>query len=105
MANYSGVRAELEIRRRDILRRVTRIEGDLRQPHERDWVEQAAEVENDEVLEGLDAMGRAELTQIAGALRRLQDGSYGSCVRCHRPIEDNRLRAIPTASTCVRCAS
>jgi len=34
---------------------VSRIESDLRAPHAADWTEKATELENDEVLEHLDA--------------------------------------------------
>ena len=47
---------------------------------------------------------RAQLTSVDEALRRLDDGSYGTCVRCRRPIGAERLAARPTAAACVTCA-
>ena len=47
------------------------------------------------------------LDQIAGidaAVGRLDDGTYGVCVRCGEPIGQDRLAARPAAATCVRCA-
>ncbi|HEY2428208.1 MAG TPA: TraR/DksA C4-type zinc finger protein [Acidimicrobiales bacterium] len=38
-----------------------------------------------------------ELTDIDDALRRLEDGTYGQCEVCGRPIPDERLEANPTA--------
>jgi RNA polymerase-binding transcription factor DksA len=38
------------------------------------------------------------------ALRRIQDGSYGTCERCDRSIDRNRLHALPEARYCVNCA-
>ena len=38
-----------------------------------------------------------ELRDIEDALRRLDDGTYGQCVVCGRPIPDERLEANPTA--------
>lgn len=104
MANYTAVRTQLEHRRAELLHRVGAIEGDLRQAHEADWVEQATQLENDEVLEGLDVMSRAELRQIAESLRRIQEGTYGTCAKCGRDIASKRLEAMPMAITCVRCA-
>ncbi len=37
------------------------------------------------------------------ALRRLEDGSYGTCEACARPIPFERLEAIPHARRCVGC--
>jgi DnaK suppressor protein len=47
---------------------------------------------------------RAQLAAVDDALRRVDDGSYGTCERCGRPIGAERLAARPTASTCIACA-
>ncbi|ABL83252.1 MULTISPECIES: TraR/DksA C4-type zinc finger protein [unclassified Nocardioides] len=49
---------------------------------------------------------RAEqrLTEVADALARLDDGTYGACARCGAPIAAERLDVRPTATTCVGCA-
>ncbi|MDI6910030.1 TraR/DksA C4-type zinc finger protein [Nocardioides sp.] len=48
---------------------------------------------------------RAEqrLGEIADALVRLDEGTYGRCTRCGRPIATERLEVRPTATTCVAC--
>lgn len=104
MSKNRGLRTRLEARLRDIVQRVDRIDSDLRQSHDRDSAEQAIELENDEVLEGLDELGRAEVHEIRAALRRIEDGSFGFCVECRQPIDDKRLEAAPTAATCIACA-
>jgi len=38
-----------------------------------------------------------ELREIEDALRRLDEGTYGVCEACGRPIPDERLEALPTA--------
>ena len=43
----------------------------------------------------------SELADIEAALRRIDDGTYGICEVCGRPIGDARLEAIPTARRCV----
>ena len=45
------------------------------------------------------------LDQIDGALKRIEDGSYGQCEECGVKIPESRLEAIPYAAHCVRCAS
>lgn len=45
------------------------------------------------------------LAAVKAALRRLEDGTFGSCELCGQPIATARLEARPTASTCIRCAS
>lgn len=56
-------------------------------------------------LDALLQQGRASLTDIDEALERLEQGSYGTCERCGRPIGQGRLEARPTARRCIECAS
>jgi hypothetical protein len=54
MSKYTVTRKQLQQRHAQLLRRVGKIGGDLRSTHDRDSEERACELENDEVLEGLD---------------------------------------------------
>lgn len=46
-----------------------------------------------------------ELQRIDAALRRLETGDYGHCVRCDEPIAAKRLAFDPAAPMCVDCAA
>jgi RNA polymerase-binding transcription factor DksA len=87
-----------------LTRRSRAVRGDLRALHDRDWTERAIEIENDEVLEGLDAVVRQEVLDIVRALRHIDNGQYGVCARCQQEIGATRLRALPAAVICARCA-
>ena len=41
------------------------------------------------------------LKQVKDALRRIDDGSYGKCIDCDRPIEPARLEAVPWTPYCL----
>jgi RNA polymerase-binding transcription factor DksA len=43
----------------------------------------------------------AELADVELALRRLDDGTYGTCEACGRLIDDSRLEAKPEARLCL----
>lgn len=43
------------------------------------------------------------LKEIDSALERIEDGTFGTCLRCDEPIGEKRLRAIPWAPRCIRC--
>jgi DnaK suppressor protein len=43
------------------------------------------------------------LTEIEHALRKFDEGTYGSCDGCGKPISPDRLEALPQASLCVDC--
>jgi RNA polymerase-binding transcription factor DksA len=104
MRKHDHLRARLEARLAEIAGRVRRIETDLRRAADPDWTEQATLQENDEVLEGLDELGRQEAIGIRRALRRMESGDYGFCVECREPIDAKRLEALPTADKCGVCA-
>jgi DnaK suppressor protein len=43
------------------------------------------------------------LSEIDGALMRIEDGTYGICVNCGQEIPRERLEANPWASLCIDC--
>lgn len=45
----------------------------------------------------------ALLKQVLAALARIDDESFGICVRCEEPIPEKRLKAVPWAAYCVAC--
>lgn len=50
------------------------------------------------------AHARRVLADVDLAQARVAAGTYGRCATCGRPIPDERLRARPTATTCIGCA-
>ena len=44
-----------------------------------------------------------QLELVTEALARLDDGTFGTCVRCGRPIAPDRLEALPWAARCIDC--
>ena len=45
------------------------------------------------------------LRQVLAALQSIDDGTYGTCIRCNQPIDPRRLEADPAAMTCMNCLS
>jgi DnaK suppressor protein len=46
-----------------------------------------------------------QVEEIDGALQKFQDGTYGICETCGKPIPEARLRAYPAATHDVDCQS
>ncbi|MCU1499671.1 MAG: TraR/DksA family transcriptional regulator [Acidimicrobiales bacterium] len=51
----------------------------------------------------LRASAQRRLAALDDALRRLDEGTYGVCTVCGRPIGAERLAAVPGTDTCVDC--
>lgn len=47
---------------------------------------------------------QTERTAIDAALKRIDAGEFGYCVKCGDEIAEPRLRHNPAASTCIQCA-
>jgi len=43
------------------------------------------------------------LAEIDAALQRIEDGTYGTCTNCGKPIPQERLEARPYATLCIDC--
>ncbi len=61
----------------------------------------ASETYMRELDEGLEENADHLLVEIDAALARIDDGTYGTCSRCGRPIGAERLDAVPYATLCI----
>ncbi len=43
------------------------------------------------------------IVQMDRAIGRIDEGNYGTCERCGKPIDAARLKALPHASLCMDC--
>lgn len=84
--------------------RLAGIEAELESHDSKDWEELAVEREGDEVLEGIGQSGLAEIEKIRAALGRIEDGSYGICLKCGEEISSERLDVVPATPFCRNCA-
>ncbi|TMF34538.1 MAG: hypothetical protein E6I26_11775 [Chloroflexi bacterium] len=44
-----------------------------------------------------------QLAAVEAALRRLDDGTFGTCARCGKPVAAARIEALPWAAYCIDC--
>jgi DnaK suppressor protein len=57
------------------------------------------------LLTALSERERLELNEVNAALARIEEGSWGSCEQCGKPIGRSRLHALPEARRCIQCSS
>jgi RNA polymerase-binding protein DksA len=104
-AKLAILREQLESRQSELHARLGRVEAELQSSHSKGFADQATEREQDEVLEGKEAVFDYELAQIEAAITRIDNGSYGQCSKCGQAIAPARLAAQPEAPLCISCAS
>jgi DnaK suppressor protein len=105
MPDTAAAKSRLEGQLAELEERLQRIERDLAEPPDPDSSERAVQMEDDEALEGQAAVVSNEIASIRRALDRIEDGSYGYCVKCGDEIAEGRLEARPEAAMCITCAS
>jgi DnaK suppressor protein len=121
MKNESLKKEELEQFRKELLALRERLSGNVR------YLTQAALNQNEEGLAGragssihpaelgsdnyeqeftlsLVENEKEVLERVDAALKAIEEGTYGKCEMCGQRIPKIRLKAIPYATTCVKCA-
>ena len=68
-----------------------------------DAIDQASQSLEKEILFELSDSEMTDLGDIEAALRKIENGTYGLCEHCKRPIEKKRVKALPSARYCLTC--
>ncbi|MGE8943149.1 TraR/DksA family transcriptional regulator [Leptospira interrogans] len=105
MPKIAAAKARLRAQLAELEGRRERISRDLDEPLSRDSSEQAIEMEDDQSLAGQVMLVTREIASVKRALMRIEQGTYGECVRCGAEIAPKRLEARPEAALCFACAS
>ena len=104
MLPLQDFRTKLLAQRRELFRQAAQTEEDLlwletdveREPEERGQMETMVRL-----LDRLEEREKREIEAIDLALTRIDTGAYGRCQGCGKDIPVDRLRALPTATTCL----
>jgi len=65
--------------------------------------ENAAEVSEFQEKLSLEKNLERSITDVQTALKHVDEGTYGICQNCGKPIEAKRLELVPSAGTCIDC--
>lgn len=68
--------------------------------HPAEAASELTELDRDEAVR---AVVEGQRQEVLEALRRLDAGTYGTCVNCGTALPDERLDARPEAARCVNC--
>lgn len=95
---------KLHARRRQITRTLDHVRGERQAVSEnKHWIGRSAYDKRCHLLDSLARWYADEHKRIEAALRRINDGDYGVCLRCLERIDDQRLETAPEATLCARC--
>jgi DnaK suppressor protein len=93
--------------KREILETLVATNADFRAIVEEMDPKDFADVASDDIdrkmIEALGTQDIKRLRAIDAALSRINQGKYGSCMKCNKKIPLERLEAIPYAVLCVEC--
>jgi DnaK suppressor protein len=105
MKNPAKQQQYIEKRIEELRARMQKVSGTLDEPADADLEDQAIELEDDEVLEGVGRASQREVKLLEDALQRIANGTYGDCENCGKKIREARLEAVPFARLCRICAN
>jgi len=105
MADLKSVERRLREKERELSADVARLEGEARATGGegvQDAADDAASAESasESLAEG--SLASRTLIEVQDALRRLEAGTWGTCIVCGRPIEPARLEAVPWTARCLK---
>lgn len=103
--NNGQIAVALADRRSKLIDELREIEDKLDDPLSKDWEDRSSERQFDEVLEARGNRELVELQMIDAALARIDEGTFGLCTKCSKPIESGRLSTIPETPLCATCAA
>ncbi|MFI6597767.1 TraR/DksA family transcriptional regulator [Nonomuraea sp. NPDC050536] len=98
-------RERLQCMLTDVERSIGVLSGDPVAVRDRSAADAGADLTDADRVEAMLAVASAHRRQVLDALKRLDEGTYGQCVDCGKPVPEGRLEARPEAARCVQCQS
>lgn len=99
------IRQQLETKRNDLLAELENEEGPVGKS--RGQNPDRTDLANEYLSQGrrtaLRTMDQETLLQVERALERIENGTYGRCVKCNEYINPERLEILPHATLCIQC--
>jgi DnaK suppressor protein len=109
MVDTATARKRLERLRDELEKSITVLNGErteeLVPQYPQDPADAGANLSESERTEAVLAAAQRQRADVLEALKRLADGTYGTCVDCGKPVPGGRLEAKPEAARCVACQS
>jgi len=110
VVNLNLLRGRLENEKKRLTEELDQLKSSVRPTEERregspfgKREEEATESLELERRLALERQIKEQLAEIERALHKFEDGNYGLCESCGKPIDPARLEALPQARLCLSC--
>ena len=107
---YEHLRSYLESEKKRLLEELEQVEVNVRPADVRregspfgKREEEATESLELEKRLAVEKQAKDHLAEVEHALHKFEEGTYGLCDSCGKPIAPDRLEALPQASLCIDC--
>ena len=100
------IREELVLTRDALISKIRVNENSIKDTHVEshgDSADLANDVDSVAKLKAVSGVDGNMLIGIENALRRIDEGKYGTCLMCNKEIPTARLEALPSAVLCLSC--
>ena len=108
--SFNLLRSRLETEQKRLTKELAQFKASVRPAEERregspfgKREEEATESFELEKRLALEKRIRDQLVEVAHALHKFEEGTYGMCDICGQPIDPARLEALPQATLCLNC--
>src|SRR5690348_15920316 len=102
--DLNSVKTRLQEKESELLRSITTLEQNARESVASEVEDPIDRVVSSEGKAGpfrAATLARRTLVDVREAMQRIDQGTYGTCVDCGRPIEPARLEAVPWPAYCL----
>jgi RNA polymerase-binding transcription factor len=96
-------RKQLEKMLADLDRSIGVLQGDPVAIRDHSAADAGSDLTDADRAQAMLTVATAQRRAVIEALKRVDEGTYGSCVDCGRPVPEGRLEARPEAARCVEC--
>ncbi|MEV1249844.1 TraR/DksA family transcriptional regulator [Nonomuraea sp. NPDC050022] len=96
-------RKQLEKMLADLDRSIGVLQGDPVAIREHSAADAGSDLTDADRAQAMLTVATAQRRSVIEALKRVDEGTYGRCVDCGKPVPEGRLEARPEAARCVEC--
>jgi DnaK suppressor protein len=101
-ANVDSFRRTLEVKKKELLAGSSDREEILIENAAEEFDRLQQQLNREVAIRNLDRESKL-LKDVQAAMNRIEDETFGTCLRCEEPIPEKRLKALPWAAYCVSC--